>query len=75
MSTRQKSGRQYLGEGHQKRYSLTKLQEQNMALHKRSKCIHCLKSFFLPNGFFLLTKYFNLNKLYKHCIHLTAEPK
>lgn len=75
MSTRQKSGRQYLGEGQQEKYSLPRFQEQNTALHKRSKCVHCLKSFFLPNGFFLLTKCFNVDKLYKHCIHLSAEPK
>lgn len=75
MSIGQKSGRQYLGEGLQKKWSLTRLQEQNTALRKSNKCKPCLKPFSHPNGFFLLTKYFNLNTLHKHCSHLATEPR
>lgn len=75
MSIGQKSGRQYLDEGLQKKWNLTRLQEQNTALHKRNNCKPCLKPFSHPNGFFLLTNYFNLNTLYKYCINLVTGPR
>lgn len=46
-----------------------------MALHKRNNCKPRLKPFSHPNGFFLLTKYFNLNTLYKYCINLVTGPR